>query len=256
MYHFLVWEILQPYPLLLFAALGALCLLWCKRPVPKRRLLLVTVPLALLFLVSLPVVGDLALESFESRFPPLVDRPSDAQAIVVLSSYMFSPPCAGCEPELDESSYDRCLRAFSMYRKGKAIPVLTSGGPPDADQPDKSSARAMGDLLLQLGVNPADLILEPRSRTTFENAQQSAKLLEQRHIHKILLVTDAIHLLRASACFRKQGLEVIPCGCHYRKWDFEFSAAKFIPKPSVAQSVQDVCHEWLGVAWYRLRGRI
>ena len=54
----------QPYPLLFVAMAVALILPW-RRRASRRRMLLVTVIVALLTLVNLPIVGELAVGSLE-----------------------------------------------------------------------------------------------------------------------------------------------------------------------------------------------
>jgi uncharacterized SAM-binding protein YcdF (DUF218 family) len=254
MYSILVWQLLEPFTVLWLLLGLALINLWRKRQETRRRLLLVTVPYFAVTVLCLPVVGDLSLLSLERLHPPLTQRPEETQAIVVLSSHVFSPFPPGQPAEMDESSYDRCLKAAQMYHQGTPCPVVVSGTSPDPD--GMNHAAVMRDFLVRLGVSEADVIVEGKSHDTYENAVESAVLLHERGLSHILLVTDATHLHRAAACFRKQGLEVIPCGCRYRKWDFEFSLRKFLPRAKVGETVQRVCHEWLGLCWYWFRDRI
>src|SRR5262249_37927778 len=72
------------------------------------------------------------------------------------------------------------------------------------------------------------------SRTTYENAVESARLLNDRDMPRVVLVTDAAHLRRAVACFRKQGLDVIPCGSHYRALGRNRGPAHHPPRPPAA----------------------
>jgi len=116
---------------------------------------------------------------------------------------------------------------------------------------------AMRDFLLQQpGISESDLIVEGRSGTTYENAVETRRLLDERGIHKVVLVTDAPHLGRAVACFRKQGMDVVPCGCRYRTGRMEWSVGMFVPDLGSSGGCQEALHEWLGTAWYRLRGRL
>jgi uncharacterized SAM-binding protein YcdF (DUF218 family) len=209
-----------------------------------------------LTLISLPVVAHLALSSLEGWYPVLHERPDDVQAIVVLSSGVHQPVEEGVPPEQDEEGLDRCVRAAQMYHQGKRCPVLASGGKADPSQPGPACAAAMRDFLVQLGVDPADVIVEDQSTTTDENAVDSAALLASRGVHKILLVTSATHLPRAAGCFRKQGLEVVPCGCFYHTGDRPFSPERFLPSAGAAEDCGRVAHEWLGLAWYWVRGRL
>ena len=69
-------------------------------------------------------------------------------------------------------------------------------------------------------------------------------------------VTTAAHLPRAAACFRRQGFDVFPCGCHYRANDFRWSVGLFIPKAQFAENSDSAAHEWVGLLWYWMHGRI
>jgi uncharacterized SAM-binding protein YcdF (DUF218 family) len=254
MYRF-VTGLAQPGVLLSLLMALALANLWRKRRETRRRLLLLTVPAALLALWCTPVLGYLLFGSLERPYPPLKERPADAEAIVVLSGYLRVLDEGGTQVELGGDTLYRCLRAAEVYRQGKPCPVLVSGGKVDPDAPGPALAVAMRDFLRGQGVAEGDLIVEDRSRTTYENAVESCRLLAERGLHKIVLVTDACHMYRAAGCFRKQGAEVVPCGCRYRAARMDWSPWAFVPNPGAAGGSQDALHEWLGSAWYRLLGR-
>ncbi len=256
LYHLLVWHLLQPYFWLCVLPLIALVYVW--RRLPERRGILVIPFLAQMALVlfSMPIIAWLGAGTLEWPFPPLSQRPADAQAIVVLASYVRPPKPLQPIPEMDEATVYRCIQAADMYRQGKPCPVLISGGRADPSEAGPSCAEVMRDFLLQLSVDPANLIIEGHSRSTYENALESGKLLHARGFHRIILVTSAEHLARAVGCFRKQGLEVIPCGCRYRALQLEEIPLQWIPNPSSARANQALCHEWVGFLWYWLRGQI
>jgi uncharacterized SAM-binding protein YcdF (DUF218 family) len=219
-------------------------------------LLLVTVPFLALLLLSMPVLAFLAVGSLEWRYPPLEQRPADAQAIVILAAGLVPPNPTHPSAELDDDALYRCLHGARLYHQGPPCPVLVSGGKIDPDTAGPTHARAMADFLEQLGVDSADLIQEERSRTTYENAVECAKVLHARGLRKVLLVTDAVDMWRAELCFLKQEVEVYPSACHYRAAAFDGSVLNYLPSPGAARTFQRVGHEWLGVAWYGLRGRI
>ena len=114
----------------------------------------------------------------------------------------------------------------------------------------------MKDFLLKMGVMEKDVVVEDKSMDTFENARESFRLLKLRGIFRIVLVTDAIHLYRATLCFKKQGFTVIPAGCYYRAPELKFDVFQFLPGISTAQTNHAVFHEILGFVWFKLRGRI
>jgi uncharacterized SAM-binding protein YcdF (DUF218 family) len=157
---------------------------------------------------------------------------------------------------MDEDTLHRCLHAARLYREGPACPILVSGGKVDPESEGPACARVMASFLRRLGVRRRDLVLEDRSRNTYENARESARLLEERGLRKVVLVTDAVDMYRAERCFRKQGVEVVPAPCHYRATRFRLDLFTFLPSPGAARGFQRAWHEWLGTAWYRLHGRI
>jgi uncharacterized SAM-binding protein YcdF (DUF218 family) len=114
----------------------------------------------------------------------------------------------------------------------------------------------MAKFLRKLGVKESDLLIENTSRTTYENATESKKLLDKLPCRKVILVTEGIHLHRAVLCFRKQGIEVAPSGCRYRATEFKPSVNVFLPSLSGIAGCQEAAHEWLGTAWYWACGRI
>jgi uncharacterized SAM-binding protein YcdF (DUF218 family) len=257
MYQMMVWKLLQPFTLLyIFSALTILNL-WRRRRETRKRLLWLSATFVALTVLCLPISGHIAVGTLEWQNPPLRERPADAQAIVVLSSYVFPPDSLRTEPELDEASLIRCLQAAAVYHQGPSCPVLVAGGKTDPDEPGPGCSEVMRDFLVRLGVKEPDLIVENNSRTTYENAVEARKLLDEKRLHKIILVTDATHMVRSARCFRKQGLEVVPCGCRYRASQLEGVAfMDFLPSLSGARGCERAAHEWLGLAWYWLRDRI
>jgi uncharacterized SAM-binding protein YcdF (DUF218 family) len=249
MYRWIV-DLLQPYALAYLATGLAIANLWRKRAGRPRWLALVTVAFLLLTALSMPAVGYLAVGSLEWRYPPLEQRPEDTEAIVVLAGGTRG------ERELDEDTLRRCLHAAELYRQGRPCPVLVSGGKADPSSQVPACSRLMSDFLVQLGVSKQDLIVEDRSRTTYENAVECRRLLEQHRLAQVVLVTDAVDMYRTVRCFRKQGVAVVPSPCHYRARGWGWSVLGFLPNPNAARGVTRAWHEWLGMGWYWLRGRV
>jgi uncharacterized SAM-binding protein YcdF (DUF218 family) len=113
----------------------------------------------------------------------------------------------------------------------------------------------MRSFLVEHGVAEEWIVLEDRSRNTFENARDTANLLHRDNVTTVVLVTDAIHLPRAVRCFEAQRLQVIPSGVRYRATGFEPGLHEFLPSAAAAAANQQVLHEWLGMAWYWMNGR-
>lgn len=128
-------------------------------------------------------------------------RLEPAQAIVVLGSSVSE------DGILEDESVRRVLQGILLYRKGFAPKILflgytLPGGP--------AEARVRADLARALGVPEEALLVETRARTTREEAALGARALQGQGIRRILLVTDALHLVRAQRLFAGAGFEVLP----------------------------------------------
>jgi uncharacterized SAM-binding protein YcdF (DUF218 family) len=69
-------------------------------------------------------------------------------------------------------------------------------------------ADELARLLEEAGVPAEKIVRERCSLDTFENAKFAAELLRRRGIEHVVVVTCAWHLARATALFRRAGLEV------------------------------------------------
>lgn len=234
------------------AAVVGVVLVW-RRADKVARPWLLTVAVVLWTVMSLPLTARLALLSLEGFEPPNYDRPADAQAIVVLSGYAYIADALRPKAELSDDTIGRCLHAAELYKQGPRCPVVLCGGVFDAAAPDVTLAALMRDFMLQQGVHPEDILLEDRSRTTYENAKFAAEMLHQRGIRQVALVTDAMHIPRAQRCFQAMGIDPLPAGCRYRARQFRFSLMDLLPDPQAALRVQRAAHEWMGLLWYKLR---
>jgi uncharacterized SAM-binding protein YcdF (DUF218 family) len=246
----------EPLVLLWLACLVLLAGLWRRRQERRRRLAVFTVLFLLLTASCVPAVSYLAVGSLEWRYPPLTERPKDVEAIVVLAGGLRPADGPALSAQPSEDSTYRCLRAAEMYLQGPRCPVFLSGGVPPTSTPVPSLARVMRDFLVDHGVAADDLIEEGDSQSTHENAVNTARLLGERGVRRVLLITSAYHMERAVRCFRKQGIDVVPCGCHYMARRLKAELANFLPNPKGARGLAAALHEWLGVAWYTLRGYV
>jgi uncharacterized SAM-binding protein YcdF (DUF218 family) len=189
--------IFPPAGPLLLAFLGVYWL--GRRPRLARACLLLG--LGSLWLLSTPVVSD-GLSRLAEHYPPLDWRAvAGAQAIVILGGggqRAFAPEYGGPAADpflLEKLSYG----AFIAHKTG--LPVLVTGY--------RVEAVAMRASLLR------NFELDPRwvdgeAYDTFENARNSARLLQADGVHRVILVTAASHLRRSVHEFTDAGMEVVP----------------------------------------------
>jgi len=150
--------------------------------------------LGALVLLGLVVICTPLPERFAAAFA-VHGQPAPAEAIVVLG--------VGATPDgvLTSASLARLVQGVVLYRRGLApVMILTGGG-------KESNARAA--VARDLGV-PADAIVRISAMTTADEAQQVRRRLGASGEPRILVVTNAQHLRRATAVFERAGHRVIP----------------------------------------------
>jgi uncharacterized SAM-binding protein YcdF (DUF218 family) len=256
MYHALE-DLLRP-SVLLFLFLGlAIANLWRKRRESRGRLVAVTVPYVLLYLMFMPVIDYLILIPLERPYPRTTKLAERPEVLVVLSGYIYAPDDGDAERvELGVDTLARCIHALRLYRKFHRCPILVSGGRSIGAPKGPRLAEAMRDFFREQGVPASDLIVEDQSNNTHENAGDSAPLLRERGFGRIVLVTDAIHMRRASLCFEKLGFEVVPSAATSYTERFRHDWTSYLPSPRGATRFLEGVHEWVGLAYYKLRGWI
>ncbi|MCA0371164.1 MAG: YdcF family protein [Proteobacteria bacterium] len=178
----------------------------------KRRALGATffgLGLGCFILVGMMPLGPWALSFLENRFPVPQTLPQDAAGFIILGG-SFDTPLAS---KRGATSYTRAggrfYEALRVVSKAPTLPVLFSGG--GVSWPGvKSESQTAREILRDLHI-PADRFLfEDKSKSTWENASQSFKLIHPQPQDKWILITSAVHMPRAVENFRRAGWHVIP----------------------------------------------
>jgi uncharacterized SAM-binding protein YcdF (DUF218 family) len=110
----------------------------------------------------------------------------------------------------------------------------------------------MHDLLQDGGIPGSMIWTEERSRSTYENAVYGAAILRGRGIRTIALVVEARSMPRAAACFKRQGMVVIPAPSSFD--EAPDSIDDFLPDWRAVGRNEVTLHELVGSAWYTIRG--
>ena len=254
---YFIW-FLSPLGIWLLFGLFALLRVFGRGSVRQWILVLAQVQL---LAFSLPWVADGLFGSLESEARRLQEaKPArlanHLNAIVVLGGGMQGS-YAGVRnmPDLNDTS-DRVWAASRLYKQGVAPVVVVSGGGFVQDAKKQVEAQAMRELLVDLGV-PADaIVLEQRSRTTLENAQQTAVQLKDLNIGQdhlkhanawsVALVTSAFHMGRAVALFENEGFDVYPVRADVRIIPDEKSVWEYLPKPQALELSTMAIKEYMG----------
>ncbi|WP_214470937.1 YdcF family protein [Mesorhizobium sp. dw_380] len=244
---------IQPLNLTIFLLLAGLI----AGMIGRRRLAVTGSVLAFLILAlsAWTSLGAMMLNPLEERFPrpPL---PQKVDGIIVLGgSFEGAINLVRGGYELS-SSGDRMVETAILARRFPQAKVVVSGGSASLFVDREGDADTAPRLLGPLGVSADRLILEDKSRNTYENAVFSRKLVEPKPGETWLLVTSAFHMPRAKALFDKAGFPVVTWPVDYRTSGKE-GVGLF--RDNAADSVENTTiaiREWIGLFAYWLSGRI
>lgn len=156
--------------------------------------------------------------------------------------------------DLGKESLER-VRLAAKVAKQTSLPILTTGGLPDARGESQSIDQAEAAIMALVLKNEYGLSvkwIEDQSHTTQENAVYSAKLLKAEGVDHIYLVTQFWHMPRAQKIFEKQGFKVFPIAQGYQASQ-RYTPLDFYPSAQGINLTRQIWHESLGAVWYAIR---
>jgi uncharacterized SAM-binding protein YcdF (DUF218 family) len=207
--------------------------------------------ITLLLLMSLPIVSNSLLQWYEHipALDPATLAHTQAKAIVILGGgrYADAPEYQG--DTVSEPSLERIRYGAWLQRKTK-LPILVTGGVVFEDN-RPAEAQLMQQVLEQEFLAAVPWV-EKVSRTTYENAIDSKKMLEKDDIKKIILVTHALDMPRALEAFEKAGFDVTPAPMGYDTASAPI-LLRLLPSVYSLYHMNNLMYELIGRAWYHLR---
>jgi len=250
---------LFPIPLCLEVLSIGLLLLWFTRKQKTGRMV-VTLAGVLLFLFSSQFFSGVLLTPLESRYMPLFTAPEaraparlrEAKFIVVLASGFSHEPDRPITVQLDEGSITRLVEGVRLSKVLNCCKLVLSGGA--GSDSDLSEAEDMAQLAQDLGVGRRDMILDTNSRDTEDEARHIAPIVEQQ---PFILVTEASHMPRAMALFRKLGTRPIADPVDFRTAPSQpLTPAQLFPDAGALGGSERAVYEYLGLALEKILGKI
>ena len=103
---------------------------------------------------------------------------------------------------------DRLFYAIKLYNLGKIKKIVISGGNGQLINDGHMEADWSKDFLINCGIPEQDILIESKSRNTWENSLFTSKLLKENTNKKLLLITSAWHMKRATFCFNQNNMDV------------------------------------------------
>ena len=249
----IVSRLLFPVPVICEVLILGLVLLWLTRR-QKAGKILVTLGAVLLLLLGNSRVSGFLLSSLEQRYHPLAlsSLPAAMESmketyVVVLGSGYSPDPRVDLDSHLSQDGLVRLVEGVRICRQMPGCKLILSGGPPAA-------ARTMNQIALSLDVRQQDIILEPNSR----NTEQEARFIQPTvGATPFLLVTSASHMPRAMGLFRKLGMQPTAVPTDYlAKQGGALVPDDIYPGDDGLYQAERTVYEYLGMTWEKLLGQI
>ena len=243
------------YPLGFCMALLAVALVSHLRGRHRLGSGLVGLSFGLLWLFSMPVIGDGLLRQLESgwEFQP-IDALPEADAVVVLGGAFSSGHGEWPYPDAG-GNVDRYWHAARIFRAGKAPMVILSGGRAPSRREGWTEAESGAIFLADMGVLRSAMLLDTAALTTRQNAVNIDRIITERGFGSILLVTSASHMRRSLAAFSGVQAEVIPVATDFSTTEkLPFTLRRILPSVSGLGRSTRAVHEYVGHWVYSLRG--
>lgn len=252
MSHYTIWGLFGPatWPWWL-AVLAFLSLL---SPSHKRRwprIFAGTAAAAFIGLAVLPT-GYWLAEPLESRFArPTLDAIGVRHIVVLAGAEHLAVSARSGRPEVSGAA-ERIIEGAAVARSLPGAALWIVGGVRDHRSPladvdwTAASWRRLGIPARRIHV----------VRDTLDTCANAAGVAAHRPRGQILLVTSALHMPRAIACFRRNGLEPVAYPVDYL--NARIDRPGDLIQPDLLANVGRVdaaLHEWVGLLLYRLQGR-
>ncbi len=216
-------------PIIIFFGL----LLTFRKKNLKVGRVIIIIGLALYCGFSITPVADLLLEPLERDYKTLqVDRIEEADKIVLL--------LGGRESDVLRASEVLKLAHLTDHR----AKIIISGT--DPSNPKSEEAIAVKRFFVARGIPSGNIVIEGRSRNTWENVRNIAELTGEE---SFFLVTSAYHMKRSMREFERVGANPIPAPMDFRVRG-EYGIYSYLPNAQHLRNSDLAIHEYFGILFY------
>lgn len=232
----IIFKVLQAFlsPSVFILALITIGLIFLfRRKKQKIGKVLIIAGIIFYYIFSITPVADLILEPLESQYQPIQkDEFKKTNKIVLLLGR-------------EESAILRAGEVLRIYFK--KYQIIISGMDPLS--PERNEAKKTEQYLVERGVAPEDIILENKSRNTFESAKNVKELVGEE---PFFLVTSGYHMPRSIESFKNAGTNPIPAPVNFKTKKI-YNILDFFPNSKNIGKIDLAFHEYFGIIFYRLR---
>lgn len=248
----IAWIFLSPSNLISILFIFGTLLLLIKR-IKLAKTILVLNSMVAFSIMAYPI-GDYLIHPLEARFSQPKQFPNHIDGIIMLGGGEdLKRSLSWGRPELDNAG-DRYVGAKELANRYPEAPVIFTGGSGSLSLQNTGGEGSIAKQLLStLGIDPSRLIIESKSRNTYENFKLIKPLLPNP-TGTYFLVTSAFHMPRSVGIARKQGIQVIPYPVDYHSSSPKYRYFDFNYKDHL-DALETAWREWIGLTVYYITGK-
>lgn len=243
-------SLLDPIALLTWGLLGLLILAWRTK---VQRWVRLGAGAVLVFdvLVSTPLLVNPAMGAMQAwaRRDMHCGPPPPGSVIIVLTGGMVRQPSGPDDvAALSGDSLRRILGGVALAQQTPGSMLVITG----SGETRNSEPAIMGRFAEVMGIAARRIVLEEHSHTTLQNALRTRNLPVGDLQAPRYLVTSAYHMPRAYRAFRDVGQKVCAWPVVFLDTRVWYPDA-ITPQINALSKTTLLWHEWLGIAFYRIR---
>ena len=222
----------------------------------RKRRWPVIAAVSVLYVTSMPLVGEQMMRWLESGYAPLpLAEVEPADAIVSLSGFLGPQVAPGLLPNVSEAG-ERLEAGIELWQRHKAPWLVFTGGHLPWDENPETEGAHAARIAGARGVPAEQVVVTTEVGNTADEARAVASLMRERGWKKIILVTSAGHMRRAARQFRKAGVSFVPFPVDFQiERDMSFGLLGLLPQASGLRFTETALREWYGIAFYAVFGR-
>jgi uncharacterized SAM-binding protein YcdF (DUF218 family) len=251
------WAILSPGNLIIFLLVLSAWLLLFHRYTAVKRILIPTAIVS--FIIMAYPVSDYLMQPLEKRFTVPSILPTNIDGIIILGGGEDLKRSLSWNVAELGTGGDRYIGAADLANLYPHIPVIFTGGSGSLSLQNTGGEGTLArKLLTSVGIDAKRLIIESKSRNTYENFKYTKPLLPKFYKGEAkgtyFLVTSAFHMSRAVGVARQQNIKVIPYPVDFRSnaddlrgWDFDLY--------DHLKALEPAWREWIGLTVYYYTGK-
>jgi uncharacterized SAM-binding protein YcdF (DUF218 family) len=239
-------RLMVPSGIILVLIVATLVLCWSQRT-RKISVRLALGALGIYALFGSGLVAHLLLGPLERCYEPIThpELLGEVDVIVLLTGYASTLDEVSPPSWLNDSSAYRVLETQWLKQQFPGSRILISG--------TEGSAETLKQVLVALGMDDAGIFIDAESTDTAASAENVARHMAPGE--RCVLVTSAGHMPRAMMSFELNGRSCFPVPTEFYT-PFALDTFSYLPSPDKLRLSDLAAHEYLGIAWYWLRGRI